>query len=85
MIYLMQMIETKLNTPKTDKSKLSEEGWKCLKCNTYYEMKDQDNEQLAYLCHKDKIVVHYRDWETDRKSTRLNSSHSGEYRMPSSA
>ena len=29
--------------------------------------------------------IHYRDWETDRKSTRLNSSHSGESRMPSSA
>ena len=27
----------------------------------------------------------YRDWETDRKSTRLNSSHSGESRMPTSA
>ena len=27
----------------------------------------------------------YRDWETDRKSTRLNSSHSGESRMPASA
>ena len=27
----------------------------------------------------------YRDWETDRKSTRLNSSHSAKYRMPSSA
>ena len=35
------------------------------------------------------ISVHdsddYRDWETDRKSTRLNSSHSGESGMPSSA
>ena len=31
------------------------------------------------------IDVGYRDWETDRKSTRLNSSHSGETRMPSSA
>ena len=30
-------------------------------------------------------VPEYRDWETDRKSTRLNSSHSGESRMPSSA
>ena len=29
--------------------------------------------------------LNYRDWETDRKSTRLNSSHSGESRMPSSA
>ena len=27
----------------------------------------------------------YRDWETDRKSTRLNSSHSAKSRMPSSA
>ena len=34
---------------------------------------------------KDFVMVHYRDWETDRKSTRLNSSHSGESRMPSSA
>ena len=34
------------------------------------------------------ILVHdsgYRDWETDRKSTRLNSSHSAKSRMPSSA
>ena len=30
-------------------------------------------------------TLRYRDWETDRKSTRLNSSHSGESRMPSSA
>ena len=27
----------------------------------------------------------YRDWGTDRKSTRLNSSHSAKSRMPSSA
>ena len=44
------------------------------------------------LCEKleeaDLIFINtccYRDWETDRKSTRLNSSHSGETRMPSSA
>ena len=30
-------------------------------------------------------LVGYRDWETDRKSTRLNSSHSRASRMPSSA
>ena len=29
--------------------------------------------------------IRYRDWETDRKSTRLNSSHSAKSRMPSSA
>ena len=32
-----------------------------------------------------KIGAIYRDWETDRKSTRLNSSHSAKSRMPSSA
>ena len=31
------------------------------------------------------ITLPYRDWETDRKSTRLNSSHSAKSRMPSSA
>ena len=31
------------------------------------------------------IGVPYRDWETDRKSTRLNSSHITRSRMPSSA
>ena len=30
-------------------------------------------------------IEHYRDWETDRKSTRLNSSNSAKSRMPSSA
>ena len=30
-------------------------------------------------------MTYYRDWETDRKSTRLNSSHSAKSRMPSSA
>ena len=35
--------------------------------------------------HITRELVDYRDWETDRKSTRLNSSHSGESRMPSSA
>ena len=30
-------------------------------------------------------IIMYRDWETDRKSTRLNSSHSAKSRMPSSA
>ena len=32
-----------------------------------------------------KSKENYRDWETDRKSTRLNSSHSAKSRMPSSA
>ena len=41
----------------------------------------------AVVNHNSSSIVGpvYRDWETDRKSTRLNSSHSGESRMPSSA
>ena len=35
--------------------------------------------------YSEEIVQEYRDWETDRKSTRLNSSHSAKSRMPSSA
>ena len=34
---------------------------------------------------KNNIDKYYRDWETDRKSTRLNSSHEIPSRMPSSA
>ena len=33
----------------------------------------------------DVMMPGYRDWETDRKSTRLNSSHITRSRMPSSA
>ena len=43
-----------------------------------------------YAEHKERgffadLVAGYRDWETDRKSTRLNSSHITRARMPSSA
>ena len=34
---------------------------------------------------KEILDLAYRDWETDRKSTRLNSSHITRSRMPSSA
>ena len=35
--------------------------------------------------YSDMYATGYRDWETDRKSTRLNSSHEIPSRMPSSA
>ena len=43
-----------------------------------------EKKELIKPINKEFVKV-YRDWETDRKSTRLNSSHSGESRMPSSA
>ena len=49
-----------------------------------------DGAEIVYTEKKNGVMPEYnirtyRDWETDRKSTRLNSSHSGESRMPSSA
>ena len=43
------------------------------------------NDPLYDIIDSDWIGAAYRDWETDRKSTRLNSSHSAKSRMPSSA
>ena len=37
------------------------------------------------LSSEEEVLWCYRDWETDRKSTRLNSSHEIPSRMPSSA
>ena len=61
-----------------------------------FDMYDEDDEDDDYddepiKCSVDVLItdnygyVRYRDWETDRKSTRLNSSHSAKSRMPSSA
>ena len=43
---------------------------------------DPDHGVIRFTKYDSKL---YRDWETDRKSTRLNSSHSAKSRMPSSA
>ena len=45
------------------------------------------NKPIYELLYKEEYGDYweYRDWETDRKSTRLNSSHSAKSRMPSSA
>ena len=40
---------------------------------------------LSIFCDSHSLLLGYRDWETDRKSTRLNSSHRSLARMPSSA
>ena len=50
-------------------------------------MNTQNNQYLDdYVeTYRDAKEEWYRDWETDRKSTRLNSSHSAKSRMPSSA
>ena len=64
---------------KFDDNDIAEES-----CQEYVKSKYYFGE---YKCEDDCSghYAGYRDWETDRKSTRLNSSHSGESRMPSSA
>ena len=49
--------------------------------NVSYNIKKQQNGDAQIQINTPR----YRDWETDRKSTRLNSSHSAKSRMPSSA
>ena len=60
--------------------------------NSYYvdslmSKEDRDNNIDKFINDDNGIMnnVMYRDWETDRKSTRLNSSHRSLSRMPSSA
>ena len=56
---------------------------------TYVQIADKlkisDTTARKYLVEYEKQNGTYRDWEPDRKSTRLNSSHSAKSRMPSSA
>ena len=49
-------------------------------CGVCYECLKRKSNQW-----KVRLYEAYRDWETDRKSTRLNSSHITRARMPSSA
>ena len=53
---------------------------------TVVEMSGNNSKRGQYLSlNSDLSALLYRDWETDRKSTRLNSSHITRSRMPSSA
>ena len=51
-------------------------------------MPQPDGFRLCRMLREEPLFMRtpdYRDWETDRKSTRLNSSHEFVSRMPSSA
>ena len=62
-----------------------------LTCNQgrYVIVKEGGSQCFEYLLEDGTLIKSdngkYRDWETDRKSTRLNSSHRSLSRMPSSA
>ena len=70
------------------------EGWECdytawvierADGSRYLKMTNHGFDCVGDVSLLDKKLAEYRDWETDRKSTRLNSSHSAKSRMPSSA
>ena len=50
-----------------------------------YSVTDDEGEQILYLFQEEDDAVRYAMMLEDRKSTRLNSSHVSESRMPSSA
>ena len=54
-------------------------------CHLYIGQEACSSGAASALREGDKYIYAYRDWETDRKSTRLNSSHLKLSRMPSSA
>ena len=63
--------------------------WKEVEQNPVLFLERINYEKLVALAHDENFVYKmdaaYRDWETDRKSTRLNSSHITRSRMPASA
>ena len=71
-----------LSAPTVHVSKVE---YRCPITNEPITTKQQHDNNLARHGCCLVVIGFYRDWETDRKSTRLNSSHSGESRMPSSA
>ena len=73
------------------KTTVTAQGWQ-VGIGGYYIFLDDKNETVAIapptalIGNSNNIKQqNYRDWETDRKSTRLNSSHRSLSRMPSSA
>ena len=57
----------------------------CLICGQETKPRNQTKELFTQGDFEIRTNHPYRDWETDRKSTRLNSSHITRSRMPSSA
>ena len=61
------------------------QGWDAYEYAKSLEDNPYDPKDNNYNLWRQGYLEAYRDWETDRKSTRLNSSHLKLSRMPSSA
>ena len=76
---LLLIIISGCNTTVINKQELKNKN---MKTEEIIKMIDEEIDKVQEY---DEWSNNYRDWETDRKSTRLNSSHSAKSRMPSSA
>ena len=65
------------NFPITDLDKPKKDGWNARQ--VIHHLADSESQSCARLrrliAEPGTTIQGYRDWETDRKSTRLNSSH----------
>ena len=77
--------EIALNQKNLEKKTMIADCNALIKKYTTQQNNVRNNREYESLTKEIEFQNLYRDWETDRKSTRLNSSHSGESRMPSSA
>ena len=76
--HLAELLEAKVEDEE-DEPEFDDEGEEKSK------LEKSDKEEVKESAFDKAVENIYRDWETDRKSTRLNSSHSRASRMPSSA
>ena len=60
-------------------------NWQTIENTLTYTTVDDVYSVISLIADTAARIPMYRDWETDRKSTRLNSSHLKLSRMPSSA
>ena len=79
-----------LATPQMDRWETKNEEFRKYyprQVDSWKQTKNSDEIEDMLKKHPELVVLWagYRDWETDRKSTRLNSSHITRSRMPSSA
>ena len=79
------MSSSKDKSKKKDRAKTSSSSSSSSSSSDNFDVSGVAKKISKDLKKLEKQYGSYRDWETDRKSTRLNSSHSGESRMPSSA
>ena len=82
---------TQTTIPSIEKILISSPNWKWSRDKSNYFVKHSNGSKIIFKGenitsdHELNDFWPYRDWETDRKSTRLNSSHRSLSRMPSSA